>query len=336
MAVFASRVGQVPERVNYVPYIQSSGIQYIDTLFKPKYNTRVVLDVSDVTSVDTMIFGAKNADSATASAQFAIYRRDSTSVRSDYFGTNAVANISDTTTRTVIDKNGATVTMWGQTIQNTAVSTGEVPYTMYLFSANAGGKVSTYCKAKIYSCRIYDNGVLVRDLWPCYDPDGVACMYDRAQKKYRYNQGSGEFYTEDRLPPKYYWQKHTVAEDPVYKEESMTSSIGANVYYCNNKMAVKRTDGGALVWDLPNAIPRAEYTGGAYTTYPYFYNKEQNSNVLYYATMLYYGSPYTQNKYTLTGVKEIKGSYIYDVASNDPNAYPENGVQDGYWYVKVS
>ena len=38
----------------------------------------------------------------------------------------------------------------------------------------------------------------------------------------------------------------------------------------------------------------------------------------------------------MTGVKEVKGSYIYDVASNDPNAYPENGVQDGYWYVKVS
>ena len=193
MAVFASRQIVLPKMVNYVNFIQSSGTQFIDTLFKPKYNTRVVLDVSDVTSVDTIIFGAKNEDSATASAQFAIYRRNSTSVRSDYFGTNAVANISDTTTRTVIDKNGATVTMWGQTIQNTAVSAGEVPYTMYLFSANAGGKVSTYCKAKIYSCQIYDNGVLVRDLWPCYDPDGVACLYDKVEKKYYYNAGTGEF-----------------------------------------------------------------------------------------------------------------------------------------------
>lgn len=144
------------------------------------------------------------------------------------------------------------------------------------------------------------------------------------------------FTRRGKAAEQYYWQKYTVAEDPVYTEESVTLSIGANVYYCNDKMAVKRTNGGALVWDLPNAFAKAEYIDGAYTTYPYFYNNEQNSNVLYYATMIYYGSPYTQKKYTLTGVKEVKGSYISDVDSTDPNAYPENGVQDGYWYVKVS
>lgn len=30
------------------------------------------------------------------------------------------------------------------------------------------------------------------------------------------------------------------------------------------------------------------------------------------------------------------GSYIEDVESEDENAYPDNGVQDGYWYVKIS
>jgi hypothetical protein len=38
-----------------------------------------------------------------------------------------------------------------------------------------------------------DNGVLVRDMWPCYDPDGVACLYDKVEKKYYYNAGSGAF-----------------------------------------------------------------------------------------------------------------------------------------------
>lgn len=47
--------------------------------------------------------------------------------------------------------------------------------------------------AKIYSCKIYDNGVLMRDFWLCYDPDGVACLYDKVEKKYYYNAGTGEF-----------------------------------------------------------------------------------------------------------------------------------------------
>ena len=34
--------------------------------------------------------------------------------------------------------------------------------------------------------------------------------------------------------------------------------------------------------------------------------------------------------------KEEQGIYISDVESDDPNAYPENGIKDGYWYVKQS
>lgn len=31
---------------------------------------------------------------------------------------------------------------------------------------------------------------------------------------------------------------------------------------------------------------------------------------------------------------DAQGEYIEDVTSSDYNAYPENGVQDGYWYVR--
>ena len=31
---------------------------------------------------------------------------------------------------------------------------------------------------------------------------------------------------------------------------------------------------------------------------------------------------------------DAQGSYIEDVTSSDYNAYPDNGVQDGYWYVR--
>ena len=30
-----------------------------------------------------------------------------------------------------------------------------------------------------------------------------------------------------------------------------------------------------------------------------------------------------------------RGSFIDEISSDDVNAFPENGVQDGYWYVKI-
>lgn len=183
------------DNVNYVEYIQSSGTQYIDTLIKPSYNTRVVLDISDLTSVDTMVFGCKNADSSTASDQFAIYRRTSTSIRSDYFGTNATATISDTTQRGTIDKNANVVTMYGTTLTNTAVSSGTGSYNMYLFALNTADDSSKTFPStfKLYSCQIYDNGTLVRDFRPALDSDGVACLYDKVSRTYFYNKGTGTF-----------------------------------------------------------------------------------------------------------------------------------------------
>lgn len=35
-----------------------------------------------------------------------------------------------------------------------------------------------------------------------------------------------------------------------------------------------------------------------------------------------------------TSPTNVRGTYIDDVESDDENAYPDNGIQDGYWYVK--
>lgn len=32
--------------------------------------------------------------------------------------------------------------------------------------------------------------------------------------------------------------------------------------------------------------------------------------------------------------QDVQGEYIEEVTSSDYNAYPDNGVQDGYWYVR--
>lgn len=45
---------------------------------------------------------------------------------------------------------------------------------------------------------------------------------------------------------------------------------------------------------------------------------------------------YRQKRQVLGHNETSIGAYISDVKSDDPNAYPENGIKDGYWYVKQS
>lgn len=183
----------LPSGYTQVSYIQSSGTQYVDTGFKPSWNSRVVVDVSDISSSNAMIFGCRNTASTTAAQQFNIYRRDTGVVRSDYFGTNASLSVADTTGRAVIDKNGNVVTMYGNTVTNTAVSSGTVSYNMFLFAVNNVGTANSHASYKLYSCQIYDNGTLVRDYVPCINPGGTAGLYDMVNAKFYTNAGSGAF-----------------------------------------------------------------------------------------------------------------------------------------------
>ena len=48
-----------------------------------------------------------------------------------------------------------------------------------------------YFRGNIYYFRIKKDGVLVLDLIPALDPDGVVCFWDNISKTFFYNQGSG-------------------------------------------------------------------------------------------------------------------------------------------------
>lgn len=170
-------------------YIESTGAQCINTEYNPKYNTRVVVDVSNMANATGMIFGAQTS----SSARFNAYRTDASRIRSDYFSSSTNKDLADSTPRTTVDKNANVQTAWDVEITNTAVTSGQCNHPLFLFCFNNAGTPSVFCSMRLYSCQIYDGDVLVRDYWPCYDPEGIACLYDKVEGKYYYNQGSGEF-----------------------------------------------------------------------------------------------------------------------------------------------
>lgn len=198
MGSFGARLTEVKQPVNYVGYIQSSGTQYIDAEFKPNNNTKVVMDF-EVTGLPTdysAVFSARNTTSGAGAFSFWVVKNGPQFLwqfnTGNGKGTSANAP-SVVGNRLTAENTGSVMTVGGYTLSE-AAATFATSYSLYLLATNDPDTTKRYCcKAKIYSCQIYDNGVLVRDMWPCYDPDGVACMYDKVEQKYYYNAGTGEF-----------------------------------------------------------------------------------------------------------------------------------------------
>lgn len=197
MSVFMARgrvevVEEAPS-VNYVDYLESSGTQYINTGFKNNQDTRIVVDAQVVKSpsANAWLFGGKNSTTVGARNVFLLngktwsvdYNSDAT--RKGVSGVGILDRLHVDFDKNVITINGKTQTFDAATFQ--------CKYDHYLLAQNKVGEVSGYISARLYSCQIYDNGVIVRDYWPCYDPDGVACLYDRVNKEYVYNAGKGDF-----------------------------------------------------------------------------------------------------------------------------------------------
>ena len=194
MAVFTSKQIVVPSLgPTFVDYLETTGAQYIAVGFTSNNNTRIVIDVETIGSPAVAIpFGGWQ--SQVSDGHFAMFQ--ASQFMAFYGGAARYNSQSFVDKRVTIDanKNSWKLTVNGKT---TTISYSAASFTcgqsMYLMAANSSGRASNYFTGRIYSCQIYDNGTLVRDFWPCYDPDGVACLLDKVESEYYYNQGSGEF-----------------------------------------------------------------------------------------------------------------------------------------------
>ena len=93
---------------------------------------------------------------------------------------------------TTVDKNKNVCTFNDDTITNTS-SVATASANMFLLALNNAGSAQYFLNAKLYSCDIYDNDVLVRDFVPCKNPSGVIGLYDVVNGVFYQNAGTGEF-----------------------------------------------------------------------------------------------------------------------------------------------
>lgn len=186
----------LPNGYQEVEYIKSTGSQYIDTGFIPNQNTGIEI-IADYTNLtQSTLIASRTAINQNA---FGFLVISTGTTRYDY-GTNTY-NIGTITGKNTykLDKNLAYLN--GQLIYTFPPTTINSTFSLTMFSLNTGGTQGSYANGgKIYSCKIWDNGVLVRDFIPCYRKrDNVIGMYDMVNNVFYTNLGTGTFEKGDNV-----------------------------------------------------------------------------------------------------------------------------------------
>lgn len=176
----------LPSGYKKLEYIQSSGTQYIDTGFKPNQNTKIELDVLSAEGTSSnipYIFGAQDSNNYFVATWVLGY------------GSGMVTtgiNLYDGEFHVVKVENGA-LYKDGSIIAQGTVSSFSIGVPIFLFAVNSSRQSTGYGACKLRSCKIYDNGTLVRDFIPCKNASGVIGLWDDVNSAFYQNAGSGTF-----------------------------------------------------------------------------------------------------------------------------------------------
>ena len=160
-------------------YIESNGTQYVDTGFKPNNNTRIDMSASLFNvEGDQYFYGSKDSSSQ-KSYVCAFSKPDSMTVGyGAQFLTSTFSLSEGEVVNIVQDKYLLYVN--GTILSTAANVTFQTPSTLYLCARNNNDTLSKLTRLKIYSCRLYDNGTLIRDFVPVVDNNGMCGLWDKA------------------------------------------------------------------------------------------------------------------------------------------------------------
>ena len=178
-----------------LPYIETTGGQYIDTGYVANLNTAVETTFQ-TNSSNKWLFGSRTTGGASntyavhVSSMNSIWFQMANDSSSTQFSAGNFANKQSTITvnKDAAYFNGVQIGTVGRT------SLGENTLSLYLGVINANGSgTDRPFVGKIYSSRIWDNGELVRFFVPARDKDGNVGFYDLVTHQMFLNAGTGNF-----------------------------------------------------------------------------------------------------------------------------------------------
>lgn len=202
------QTSRLPAEYQEVEYIESTGTQYIDTGLKSDSNTDIEIKYSYTTtslsSTETRVFGSRGIGNSEA---FFIGLHSSYNYcwYINYGDTsNTLQNIIWGTVDTnphIIKNNGGAFYFDDVNVINFSVNSFTSPYNAMIFGAISDGTIRT-TKARVYYCKIYYQGELVRNYIPCYHKsDNIVGLYDLANSGKNLFDYANQIWTEGLLQP---------------------------------------------------------------------------------------------------------------------------------------
>lgn len=192
------------ERMPYdaeVEYLESTGTQYIDTGIIPTIDTSAELDVMEVSWVGwAVMLGSATSDNNADSWYFRTGGAGPEySFRIDGKAIDNAINVP-IGIRFMASVNKAFMSVAGITKVVGATAYSSTPtLSLWLFACNLNGRAWTnrLYKGRIYSCRIYDAGTIMRDFQAVRFTNELGqsegAMYDRVSGQFFLNAGTGAF-----------------------------------------------------------------------------------------------------------------------------------------------
>ena len=180
----------LPDNVEQLEYIESTGTQYIDTGVFPSNNLKINIKACYTNSNSSYMLGSDNAYNA------GIHIR----LDSKYIGifggsimnTGVVSQVNVPVTITLQNNK---IYVDGQ--QKGSGSPQDVSKysksSIYVFCTHRGGEAKYNASMRLYELQMYDGDTLIRDFIPILDENNVAYLYDKVEKKFYYNSGTGTF-----------------------------------------------------------------------------------------------------------------------------------------------
>lgn len=185
-----------------VQYLESSGVQYIDTGIVPEASTGVRLTYEYMALVDgintlDMIAGCRNGSAVPFYPVALVWRgsgilheryvfQDALTVKHPY-RTRHTAVVNDAEHRIFVDGS----------YMGRFLSATDGTLSCYLFAYNADGSPKGHSASRIYACEFFNNstGESIKRFVPVVDNDGRPAMFDEIAEKLHYNLGSGADFT---------------------------------------------------------------------------------------------------------------------------------------------
>ena len=189
----------LPKEYQQLEYIESTGIQYIDTNVIPNENTSVKLDIMPTSGSNGAFFGCIESDQLRTWRFFNYGNIIYFDLNGRISGSSMPKN-----ERTNIELNNYYVVKNGtEAIRSTKKENLNLSSSLYIFAANqSNSRYEGICsgKARIYTCKIFNGDVVVRNYIACkHKTDNKLGLYDLVEGRFYTNQGTGEFIADPEV-----------------------------------------------------------------------------------------------------------------------------------------